>query len=285
MTAPEEAEREGRAAARKFRTDNGLGVGPLGDLVALIEQTCGVDVTMLAIDDADEHGLTMVDPARGAAIVAVACSDRPMRWRSNLAHELGHLVLGDHDSGQPGRLTADPFVEQRARAFARHVLVPVDGISRMRDNARGARTQSADHPGLALLSDVVQHFQASPRIVTIQLRDLGLIDDALFAEWSSVDTPALAARFGWTDQYATLQHASRQHRAPQRLLTRAVAGYIAGLVSLETVASVRGVTPHDLALEFEAAGIAPAAAIPQPEEDEFPDPAGVDIDLSWLDDE
>ena len=270
-------EDEAREAAERFRAENGLGDAPIADIVALIEQTQDVDVIVLGVDDSNEHGLTMVDPVRGATIVAVASSNKPMRWRSNLAHELGHLILGDHDNGQPGALSAGSTIESRAQSFARHLLIPLRGVQHFIDRLK----QPLD---LNAFSDLVQRFEVSPAVASIQLHTLGTIDASRHAEWSAMYTPMLAARFGWTDQYKGLQAESRQRRAPQRLLTRVVAGYVAGLVSLETVASVRGVALHELADELEEAGIRQAGPHGEPEEDDLLVGADPGADVSWLDD-
>lgn len=88
------AEHEGRAAAARFREEHNLGVLPLGDLVALIEQATGIDVAVLDTGP-DEHGLTMRDPVRNVVFIGVARSRTPMRQRSTLAHELGHVLFED----------------------------------------------------------------------------------------------------------------------------------------------------------------------------------------------
>lgn len=270
-------EEEARKTAEEFREENGLGIAPIADIVALIEQTQDVDVAVLGVDDSNEHGLTMVDPARGATIVAVASSNRPMRWRSTLAHELGHLIFRDHNSGKPGPLSAGSVVEKRAQSFARHVLVPRPGVRHF--------LERHDEPvEMRAFSDLVQRFQVSPAVAAIQLRDLGAINTPRYTEWSGIYTPTLAARFGWADQYKSLQAESHQRRAPQRLLARVIDGYVAGLVSLETVASVRGVAPPDLAAELEEAGIKPNARIDEPNEDDLLAGADQGVDLSWLDD-
>lgn len=270
-------EDEARKAAERFRKENGLGVAPIADIVALIEQTQDVDVTVLDVEDPNEHGLTMVDPVRGATIVAVATSNKPMRWRSNLAHELGHLIFGDHDNGQPGALSAGSTLENRAQSFARHLLIPLGGVQHFIDRLKGPLD-------LNTFSDLVQRFEVSPAIVSIQLQALEVIDASLQAEWSALYTPMLAARFGWTDQYKGLQAESRQRRAPQRLLARVIAGYVAGLVSLETAALVRGVAPEELADEFEAAGIRQTVPAGEREDDDLLVGVDPDVDLSWLDD-
>jgi len=62
------AERDGPAAAERFRTEHHLNVQPLGDLVTIIEQATGFDVAVLDVGP-DEHGPTMRDPGRGAVII------------------------------------------------------------------------------------------------------------------------------------------------------------------------------------------------------------------------
>lgn len=280
-------EQEAHDAAEGFRKDQGLGVAPLGDLVTLIEQTRGVDVTVLHINDENEHGLTVVDPKRAATIVAVACTDHPMRWRSNLGHELGHLVFNDHVAGQPGTVNHDAPVERRAQSFARHLLIPRGGIQHLLNIHE---TQPQDRESgvvdVRLLSDLVQRFQVSPAMAALQLRGMTAIDQHAWEEWSSLSTRSLAARFGWADQYAAWQSESRQHRAPQRLLARAVAGYLAGVVSLATVASVRGVAPEVLAAEFADAGIEPTSTPAEPDPgDQLAIAPAASVDLTWLDDE
>ncbi len=271
-------EEEAATAAEQFRESNGLGMAPIADLVALIEQVERVDVTVLAVADDDEHGLTMVDPSRNATIVAVAASQKPMRWRSNLAHELGHLVFHDHDTGEPASLTEKTPAEERARAFARHLLLPEAAVTQF-----VARTETLD---LAALSDLVQRFEVSPAIAAIQLHDGGHIDADRYEQFSTIDTPRLAAQFGWTDHYRALQASSSRRRSPQRLLARAISGYLKGVVSLETLASIRGITATEIATELKDAGLTP-----EPFADTTPptrlvsDEPGDFIDLSWLDDE
>ena len=156
------SEQQARVAAGEFRRMHRLGLQPLGDLVALIEQTTGYEVAVL---DADygEHGLTMRDPVRDATFIGVARSRTPMRQRSTLAHELGHLVFGDCDHGVEFAKRSPE--EIRADAFARHLLVPVEGVTEFLGQRDGA--------GMTDLAAVVQRFLVSPAIAAIAMRDAG----------------------------------------------------------------------------------------------------------------
>jgi len=96
-----------------------------------------------------------------------------------------------------------------------------------------------------------------------------------------VSTPALAARFGWSDQYRALQAESDRRRAPQRLLARAVQGYLDNVVSVQALATLRGLDAATVEAELQEAGL-----VPERFRVEWADPASlpeVDVDLSGLD--
>ncbi|MUL42063.1 ImmA/IrrE family metallo-endopeptidase [Streptomonospora sp. PA3] len=266
------AEEEGRVAAGQFRREHRLGTQPLGDLVALIEQVTGFDVAVLDVGP-DEHGLTMRDPKGGAVFIGVARTRKPMRQRSTLAHELGHVRFEDWIDSQAGDWAARRFEEIRADAFARHLLVPKEGLLDFLGD-RGALS-------VADLSAVVQRFVVSPSIAAIALHDAGYIDVALKREWMNLSTPQLAFRFGWIDHYRALQADSQHSRAPQRLLTRAITAYAEGVLSVQAVANLRGIPAEDAKAELDEAGMTPAERpIAWSAADDLPD---VDVDLSSLD--
>lgn len=267
MTEPVEA--QARRAAAEFRRTHGLGDQPLGDLVSLIEQTTGHDVAILDVDS-DEHGLMMRDPVRNRVFIGVARTPHPMRQRSSLAHELAHIVFEDHADELAERSTQ----EIRADAFARHLLVPIRGLT--------AWLGSGVDPTEALLSNVVQRFLVSPAIAAIALREAGFIGGNLAKKWMKTPARSLATRFGWSDYYFALQADADRVRAPQRLLARAVLGYAEGVVSAQTVATLRGVSVGSLLEELAAAGIVPK----EPDEAEFElgELPAVDVDLSGLED-
>ncbi|WP_278609694.1 ImmA/IrrE family metallo-endopeptidase [Paenarthrobacter ureafaciens] len=263
---------QAREVASDFRATYHLGTQPLGDLVALIEQTTGIDVAVLDVEP-DEHGLTMRDPDRDTVFIAVARTPNPMRQRSTLAHELAHVCFEDWANGAvPAGRTPQ---EIRADNFARHLLLPVDGLREFLGPPRGAA-------GPEMLSQIVQHFLVSPRVAAIVLRDAGYIDAPTEESWRLFTTLGLAARYGWADQYHALRAQSEQRRAPQRLLARTINGYLANVVSTQTIATLRGMTAPEVEAELHAAGVVPdepaiawadAAGLPE-----------VNVDLSDLDD-
>lgn len=263
---------QGKRAATAFRREHHLGVQPLGDLVALIEQVTGHDVAVLDADS-DEHGLTMRDPVREVTFIGVARTRNPMRQRSTLAHELAHVLFGDWNDRDD--LSARSVEERRADAFARHLLVPGEGIKEF----LGTRKALSE----ADLSAVVQWFLVSPAIAAIAVHDCGYIDTPTKHKWMDLTTPRLATRFGWSDQYQSLQHDSDRTRSPQRLLARAVSGYGEGVVSAQKVATLRGISAEAAAEELAEAGVVPQdPAIPRMAAADLPP---VTVDLSDLEDE
>ncbi len=267
------SEQQGKEAAEAFRREHRLDWQPLGDLAALIERTTGHDVAVLDVGP-DEHGLTMRDPLRDVSFIGVARTRNPMRQRSTLAHELAHVIFNDWSDGE--ELGVRSSQEVRADAFARHLLVPGDGLTAFL-GSRGDAVTEAD------LSAVVQWFLASPAISAIALCDSGYIDTATKAQWMTLTTPRLATRFGWSDQYQSLQNDSDRTRPPQRLLARAVSGYSEGVVTAQTVATLRGLNAEAVVEELTQAGIAPKEHEPQwITAAELP---SVAVDLSDLDDD
>ncbi|WP_020498997.1 ImmA/IrrE family metallo-endopeptidase [Sciscionella marina] len=266
------AEHEGRTAAARFRHEHHLGVQPLGDLVAVIEQATGIDVAILEVGP-DEHGLTMRDPVRDAVFIGVARTRNPMRQRSTLAHELGHVLFQDWTDSDARDGNGRTPTEIRADAFARHLLVPVEGLRDFLGN-RELATRST-------LSEVVQRFLVSPQMAAIALTQAMYIDEDTKQEWKVLTAPQLATRFGWSDQYRALQADSDRRRAPQRLLARAIKGYEEGVLSAQAIATLRGITLEAAEAHLREAGIMPIQhAIAWADPAELPD---AHVDLAALD--
>jgi Zn-dependent peptidase ImmA (M78 family) len=268
------AEADGRTAAARFRQDHHLGVQPLGDLVAVIEQATGVDVAVLDVGP-DEHGLTMRDPARDAVFIGVARTRNPMRQRSTLAHELGHVLFEDWADSGTANWSDRSHAEIRADAFARHLLVPVKGLREF----LGTREFVAE----PTLSAVVQRFLVSPQIAAIALHQADYVDDDTKQELMALTAPQLAARFGWSDQYRALQADSDQRRAPQQLLARAIRGYAEGVLPAQAIATLRGITLEAAEADLREARVVPAARpVVWADPTELPD---VQVDLAALDED
>lgn len=260
-------ESEGRQAAETFRKAHDLGHQPLGDLVTIIDQATGLDVAILDGGE-DEHGMTMRDPVTGACYLGVARTRHPMRQRSTLAHELAHVIFGDpvrtrdFDKRSPEEIRAD--------AFARHLLVPGEGLEAL----LGPRRPITESD----LSSVVQRFLVSPQIAAIALASHGYIDPPTKEAWWGLRTPALAHRYGWIDHYRSLQDDSDRARPPRRLLARAIDAYVEGIAGAQAIAILRGIRAEVAERELADAGIAPRSEVsPTLDADELP-PITLDID-------
>lgn len=261
------AEVEGREMAQQFRDKNNLGNQPIGDLVTLIEQVCAADVAIVEAP-ADEHGMTMRAAERRTVFIAVACTENPMRQRSTLAHELGHVLFDD--IGVP----AETQIESRADAFARHLLLPLGGLSEAIETMCG--TPEAED----LLSRVVQRFRVSPALAAIQLELGKHISRAEKDHLKQLTTPGVAARFGWSDLYRTMQRESCQPRPPQQLLARAVVGYMDNIVSVQQLAALRAKPAGEIEVEYREAGISPRESeVAWAKPESLPE---IDIDLQAL---
>jgi len=205
----------------------------------LVHVTKGIDVISMNVPEA-EHGLSMCDPVTGRIAIAVATTPHPMRQRSSIAHELGHVIAGDLERAEPLIPGERSPEEICADAFARHLLLPLEAI----------RRRLPASPSVADLSDLIQEFEVSPYIAAIQLRTLHLIDADTCSNWGARSAANLAMTFGWGSQYRSLAADSSAPRAPQSLMARAVEGYQHGVLGIRELASWYGQDPAELEEEL-----------------------------------
>lgn len=207
----------------------------------LVHTATGIDVLSINVPEA-EHGLSMIDPTTGRTVIAIATTPHPMRQRSSIAHELGHVLGGDLDSETPLVPGDRSPAEISADAFSRHLLLPLEAVQR--------RFPAGVSVSLHDLSALVQEFEVSPALAAIQLRTIGRIDAETCAQWSKHSAAHLATTFGWLSQYRSLSSDSVVPRAPQSLMTRAVEGYQRGVLGLTELAAWYGQDPQVLEEEL-----------------------------------
>lgn len=201
-----------------------------------------IDVLSIDVPEA-EHGLAMIDAATGRIVIAVATTAHPMRQRSSIAHELGHVVAGDLDRETPLMPGERSPTEICADAFARYLLLPLEAVHRrLPEGATGV--------SLSDLSALVQEFEVSPALAAIQLRTAGKIDAETCAQWTKHSAKHLATTFGWLSQYRSLAADSAIPHAPQSLMTRAVEGYQRGVLGITELAAWYGQEPAALEEEI-----------------------------------
>lgn len=234
MTSNEEC---GRTLARAARRAAHVSESePIGDMFRFVRDAAHIDVVTLDASE-EEHGLSMRDPKTGKVYIAVAMTRHPMRQRSSIGHELGHVLAGDLERTQSLTTGERSPEEIRADAFARHLLLPLSAI-----HARqlGRSVTETD------VSNLVREYRVSPTIAAIQLRDAGVIDMDACLRWKSTSSAQLAARCGWLGQYTAQAAESQVERAPERLMARAIEGYRRGVIGLNEVALWYGKPPEDL---------------------------------------
>jgi transcriptional regulator with XRE-family HTH domain len=101
--------------ADQVRTAFGLGFGPLGNLVSILEET-GCDVARCSLEPELGGSCSQLDPGV-AGILLRSEETRPTWARFHAAHELGHFVMHR-------RSAAGPFADAQADRFARAFLLP-----------------------------------------------------------------------------------------------------------------------------------------------------------------
>ncbi len=152
-------------AARSVREHWGIGHGPAGHLVRLLEN----------------HGVLVVfSPPRAASVDAYSFDSRlrpvvvlnPVkrdyyRQRFDVAHELGHLVM--HSDAEPGGRT----VEDQAHRFAAELLMPAAEI-------RDLLPASINAAAWQALARLKEHWGTSMQALLYRARRLGVLSDVSY---------------------------------------------------------------------------------------------------------
>lgn len=246
-------------AAGRFREKYELGDAPISDLNDLLESYVGIDVAIVPMEPGMD-GMVVHDPHTGQRIISAACSQSPERQRATLAHELGHIELGDYADGGLIQCQIRTPQETRADAFARHVLVPAKGLESYLEGQSLAKGQLTE----ADISKAVRYFAVSPALLLIQLERGGWLARGQKENWRSLSVPGLAARFGWSDEHRASRVKSATQQPPMRIVAEAVRAYENNLVGIEAIATIRNMDVATLRDEFESNGIRPKQVSPRP---------------------
>jgi Zn-dependent peptidase ImmA (M78 family)/DNA-binding XRE family transcriptional regulator len=156
-----ESETTPEDAARQTREAWGLGDGPIGNMVGLLERK-GVIVSRLptATDELDAFSWLGARPF----VVLASNKEAADRARFDAAHELAHLLL--HHDAHPG----DPKLESIAHRFAAEFLAPAASI-------REELPSRVEWPVLAKLK---LKWGVSIAMLVRRMRDLATISDASY---------------------------------------------------------------------------------------------------------
>ena len=152
-------------AAAVVRRDWGLGVLPIGDAIALSEGH-GAIVLGLPQDCREIDAFSFW--CDGHPYIFLNTQKSTERTRLDVAHELGHLVLHTQEH------TGDRDRENEAMQFAAAFLMPRESVL-------------AHAAGVRSIRQVIQTkhiWRVSVTALTRRLYDLGLINSAMYRDWS-----------------------------------------------------------------------------------------------------
>lgn len=159
IETPEAAER----AAEKCRAHWGLGLGPIGNMIRVVENA-GAVVTTFEESAKDIDALSISSPR--PIVVMNSVERSACRARFGHAHEIGHFV------GHEGRLTGDKGSEAEANRFAGALLLPRSSFMKEFPALRGG-TQI----NWIALSELKMRWRVSKAAMLYRARQLGLLSD------------------------------------------------------------------------------------------------------------
>jgi Zn-dependent peptidase ImmA (M78 family) len=247
-----EAALQGLRAAGEARQRLGIGQdGPVPDLVDLIEQACGIPISILPLPEgiAGAYG-----KKSGREFIFVSSSDYPVRRRFTLAHEFGHHCLGHDGVVDPeGDIFGRPRNprEVAANSFAANFLAPETAV-RSWLIARGK--PSVD---LELVVRLAVFFRISAKAALIQLHEVdrlpGAVRASLDRQIADGDHKQLERSLGLCEEVDTLsidRIAIGAQRLPSRMTRNARTAFQAGLVTAERLAELLGTDAGGIAAEL-----------------------------------
>jgi Zn-dependent peptidase ImmA (M78 family) len=204
------------------------------ELIAAVEREFGVIVVIDELPDGID-GLSYEDA--GARVVILAPTDRPLRQRFTLAHELAHIAFGDARQGMlEERLWAvRSNTESRANAFAAAFLAPAEEL----------RSVIGDRLASDVFSELVERFQLSPDAMAWRLLNEDLIDKAACERFRGRTAKSIYLQLGKPAHYFDLALAAGDPRPGWLLVNAYVDAYRDGETTVKPVARLLGWTPEE----------------------------------------
>ena len=249
---------QGELLAQRLRSQAGLGDADLptdvGQLAADIEDKFNVDVAIEPL----EPGLDGLAITRqGYSLIMASSSIAAHRQRYTIAHELGHLMAGDHGDIIDENINYSKTPEEtRANAFAAAFLMPANAL----------RTSFGDRsvPNEQLIADLLARYRVSLDALAFRLHNLGIIDAAERDTVRRMSSARITLRQGRANDL----QARHDRRWPEGLLRRAVEAYVKGQISIRPIAQLINVDPDALLEELAPPRLAPPGAKPATQSDD-----------------
>ena len=177
INAPQ-AVQQAEDAADALRARLGLGLGPLPDLIGVLESELGLRVFFRPLPS-QVSGLYACDPAVGACML-INANHSPKRRAQTAAHETGHFVSDRQHADILAPDDVSITVEERfAKRFGSALTMPASGVRARFERVAGAENRF-DVRELILLA---HQFGVSTEAMCRRLEDLRLLPDGT---WESM---------------------------------------------------------------------------------------------------
>jgi len=231
------------ASAALDRLADSIADVPTWELSDRIDETFGVNVVVAELPDGVD-GLSYQDGA--FRIIVLDSSERVGRQRFTLAHELGHVLMGDAEDlhRSPRGPHAPGSSERRANAFAAAFLAPDQEV----------RVQLAGRAADEQFDRLAWTFWLAPDALAWRLFNLGLIDAPRRLELGRRSQAASARAIGMEREHARRVIQAKVLRPPMRLTDAFLKAFIAGEVAARAVTQLTGLsegTLHSMLNDFE----------------------------------
>jgi len=250
--------------AAEARQRLGLGIRPVWDMVALLEEE-GVFVVEAPFESDNLFGAFTYSEETGPCVLINTHCTRG-RQTTTAAHEYCHS-LKDRERIRAivcGRHNEDEDLERYAYAFARHFLMPREGVLQVLEDlgSLGGRIDEEDVVHLRW------HFRVSYRVALLHLMRLGFVSRSEHERLKDVGSVWLLDRRLGYDPDEDRKEAPKQDeeplRRPRPLVELAVKAYEGGRITLSRFAEVMGLERSAAADFLEAVGV--GLRVPGPED-------------------
>ena len=225
--------------AAEARQRLGLGVRPVWDMVALMEEE-GVFVVEAPFESKNLFGAFTYSEETGPCVLINTHCTRG-RQTTTAAHEYCHN-LKDRERIRAivcGRHNENEEIERYAFAFARHFLMPREGVLQVLDDL-GSLGGGIDE------EDVVHmrwHFRVSYGVALLHLMQLGFVSRSEYEGLKDAGLWSLDRRLGYDpdeDRKDAPKRDAEPLRRPRPLVELAVKAYVGGRITLSRFAEVMG---------------------------------------------
>jgi len=225
--------------AAEARQRLGLGVRPVWDMVALLEEE-GVFVVEAPFESKNLFGaFTYSEEIGSCVLINTHCTKG--RQTTTAAHEYCHN-LKDRERVSAivcGRHNEDEEVERYAYTFARHFLMPREGVLQVLDDlgSLGGRI------GEEAVVHLRWHFRVSYGVVLLHLMQLGFVGRSDYNRLKDAGVWSLDRRLGYDpdeDRKEVPKQDAEPLRRPRPLVEVAVKAYEGERITLSRFAEVMG---------------------------------------------